>query len=343
MTTKDVAAERAREHMAVWDRLWLPGSGVRRAIAIPGRGLMDLLLDAKPAFVRDSGGHVVGIDAMVRLFDSNGDEVTIDPHRRFINPPVLLADRARDPLQAFYEMLADSITTAPNAVGWRTRGTVDTFFSNANDDRVRNTSTTYNTAADGTGTQALGGVTATQNAVGQEFSTPNYTCYQLFFDWDTSAIADTDVVSAAVFSLYCQADSSTTDFTVEIFTYDFSTSVDAGDFRTATQLGALTKLATASTVGISTAAYTDFTDTGNSAAAVNKTGSTRVVVASDRQRTKATPTGTEYVFFFEADNTGTTKDPKLVVTHAAPVAGKGRPLVNAGLVNMGLVNGGLAA
>ncbi|MDZ4249980.1 MAG: hypothetical protein U0990_07810, partial [Candidatus Nanopelagicales bacterium] len=59
----------------------------REAISVHRDGLT-LVLDAAPAFIRNKRGEVVGIDAMVRLFDGVR-EIPIDPHRILVNPPLV--------------------------------------------------------------------------------------------------------------------------------------------------------------------------------------------------------------------------------------------------------------
>jgi hypothetical protein len=69
-------------------------------------------------------------------------------------------------------------------------------------------------------------------------------------------------------------------------------------------------------------AYQAFTDTGNFSAAINTSGTTSIIVASDQTRTATAPVSGGYSAFRSADNTGTTNDPKLVITSAPGISGQ---------------------
>jgi hypothetical protein len=52
---------------------------------------------------------------------------------------------------------------------------------------------------------------------------------------------------------------------------------------------------------------------------INTSGFTRMVTCSDRVTAGTQPTGDEYTYISSADETGTTQDPKLVITADAIV------------------------
>lgn len=191
-----------------------------------------------------------------------------------------------------------------------------TVFSAASDAQVGSASGTYATARTG-GTLS---VTNGSNAGFGQNEFFGYNCYEAFLDFDTSAIPDSETVTAVVLSIYGQSDGSGTDFTMQARTYDFGTSVTTGDWISGASLSALTLLADKTTVGFSTAAYTDFTSQGAAFnSAINLTGNTRMVLCSNRHIAGNTPTtGTfETVNFYTSEDTGTTRDPKLVITTTA--------------------------
>jgi len=179
---------------------------------------------------------------------------------------------------------------------------------------------TYAAARAGTGSP-FGAFAATPYAtVGQAKIVVNFTEYQVFesfFAFDTSSIPDGDTVSAAVLNLTSYQNFSTTDFTIEARLHDWGASLTTADWVAGASLSGKTLLAhrdTASGWTVDTA-Y-DLTDDAF-AANVNKTGTTRLLLCSDHTTANTAPTGLEYVDAYSADQTGTTRDPKLTVTYAA--------------------------
>lgn len=194
--------------------------------------------------------------------------------------------------------------------------TVTTVYSGTADGIVNSSDAAYATARGGTGT--LGASTAAADALFGQALDGDYYVEELFIGFDTSAIADTDTISAAVLSLFGGGSAPGTNFTAEARVYDWGGTVTTADFRTGTQYNALTIAATFATAGWSTSAYNDFTESGtNLQAAVNKTGTTYLVCSSDKLASNTAPTGFDDVQCSTADTAGTTNDPKLVVTHVA--------------------------
>ena len=52
------------------------------------RGTQSLIFDQLPTLVRDKKNAIIGVSVMMRLFDGL-TELVIDPHRVFINPPLV--------------------------------------------------------------------------------------------------------------------------------------------------------------------------------------------------------------------------------------------------------------
>ena len=78
-------------------------------------------------------------------------------------------------------------------------------------------------------------------------------------------------------------------------------------------LSASTLLATFATSGFSTVAYNDFTSVAAFLPAINRTGQTLIMVSSSRHENADVPTGNEWITCHEAETSGTSQDPKLVV------------------------------
>lgn len=303
-----------------------------------GRDGQRLVVAKAPEFIYDAEGEVVGVDAWVQLFDEQGRELKIDPHRRIINPPtvprsgVRLIDTGRaerghpvmnrqvtaDPSAAFWEAVWDSVESAPNPKGWRTRGTVTTVFAGTADAYVVSEDFNYSTARTGPGTLFFDVVDDNNHWVGQISDSGLYDCIEAFISFDTSAIADSDTVSGVSLDLWLLTDSSTgADFTVEAREKDWGASVTTADWVAGGSLGGLTLMASISTSGIgSTGAYKTFTSqTAFLTATGLKTGTVYLMLSSSRHRAGNTPSGNEYVVFQDAESTGTSQDPKLTITH----------------------------
>lgn len=151
-----------------------------------------------------------------------------------------------------------------------------------------------------------------------------YRAREFFAEFDTSVIPDSDTVTSAVMSL-AGAGSFTLEATVpwlaEVRTFDWGGTITGGDYVPGASLGGLALLASIADTSwdITSGAYNDFASTGSFPAAVNKTGFTRVVVSLNLLRTQITNPAPEWnnsVGFFTADASGTSTDPKLVITVA---------------------------
>jgi hypothetical protein len=202
--------------------------------------------------------------------------------------------------------------------------TVTTVFSGTTDGQVNSRdASTYATAR--TGSTLTADTAGTTFTVGQDATVSKgtaYDCWEGFLSFDTSGITDTDLVSSIVLDLWLVTDSSVTDFTLEARERDWGASLTTADWVSGASLGALTLMASIATSGIgATGAYKTLTSQAAFLTATNlKTGTVYLIVDSSRHVGNNTPTGDEFVILSSADNSGTTQDPKLTITHAAPVA-----------------------
>jgi hypothetical protein len=140
-----------------------------------------------------------------------------------------------------------------------------------------------------------------------------WVCYESFLDFDTSGV--TGSIVSATLSLGLNTDDSDTDFTVEARSRDWGASLTTADYVSGVLLDALTLLATLTTSGIgSTGAYKAMTESGSALrAAINQSGTTRLMLCSDRLRSGTEPSGLEVVQF-DAYNHATLKPQLVVVT-----------------------------
>lgn len=192
-----------------------------------------------------------------------------------------------------------------------------TVFSDVGDGTIESTNATYATARSGSGLTTYPS-NQTLIIANEDFG-PSYFCGEACLSFDTSAIGAANIVSAAVLSLVGWDDSSFTDFIIEARAKDWGASLDTGDWVAGAGLGALTLLATLDTaLGVVFEDFNDFTSDAAFASNINTTGTTRLLLNSSRHRLGTTPSGFESVSFYAADEPGTAKDPRLVVTYAAP-------------------------
>lgn len=198
--------------------------------------------------------------------------------------------------------------------------TVTTVYSSTADGRVQNTHATYATARSGGGTF---GVTTAANGgdLGQVYSGVDYSCRETFFEFDTSAIGSdtvTDVEFATTYSLNL----TTTDFIGECRIKDWGGTLNSADYVAGADLGSYTLVATIDTstdlLGSGSGTYSPWTSDAAFLTNINGSGTTRVFCSSDRMRNNNTPSTSEYFTMRMADNSGTTDDPRLIVTHTAP-------------------------
>ena len=157
--------------------------------------------------------------------------------------------------------------------------------------------------------------------VGQTYNGTNwYQTLQAFLPFDTSAIPDDATIGTPELKLSRESDNSVTDFILQVYAYDFGATVTTADYRTRTQAAALTPLlATYDTAAGWGAGYRVFTSTGDFAAAINKTGETRLFVVSDRFIAGTSPAGKEYVAF--AYQGVANRAPTLTVTYTEAATG----------------------
>lgn len=289
------------------------------------RPSMTLEFQRPPRPVR-IGGALVGVDALVRVWDG-AIERRVDPHRIIINPPTMVPDGSthiefgpdgtpydasnfrEDPLEAFMQAVEQSIVTVPAEHRFGTEGTVTTIFATApgGNGFALSENATYATART-SGTLSAG----TPHSVGQN---TGFQCWQSFVIFDTSAIPDDDTVTDVVLGMEGSSDASVTDFEVvaAATVYDGG-QVDTLDWVSGDSLAGLTTYATWDSAGY-VAGYNAFTTAGPIAPAINKAGNTAMILFSARQRAGTQPSGAEVVTFNDADSAGTTVDPKIDVTH----------------------------
>ena len=204
--------------------------------------------------------------------------------------------------------------------------TVTTFFGTTSGGQIESYgATVYADAYAGANLEELAAQVFSK--IGQYVSGGNYSCFESFIDFDTQSIPDTDTVSAVAMVLEPYADNSATDFLIQIRVRDWGTSLTTADWVAGADLSALTLVAQLDTdtnwpVGNDRTMInfgTNFVDN------INKTGSTRLILHSERHSLNTTPTGREDVDYKETETAGTTSDPYVSVTHAGAGGGATEP------------------
>ena len=149
--------------------------------------------------------------------------------------------------------------------------------------------------------------------VGQDYD-GLYHFYRASLPFDTSGLPDDADITAASIGLYGQADASTTDFNITAVQYTGSVPITTSDANFAA-FGS-TSGGTLTTAGFKTNGYNVLTLDATGRGWISKTGTTNIGLRSSRDIASTTPTGSEYVSIYSANQSGTDKDPYIAVTYA---------------------------
>lgn len=191
-----------------------------------------------------------------------------------------------------------------------------TFTTSASDGNVYGSGASYTTLW----SASTGSVDSSSTAIyiGQSLVS-NYNIWRGFVYFDTSAIPDGATISSATLKLAGYADDSATDFYITIqngqptYPSDPLVATDYDKTYYSGNGGSLT------TVGFSTTGYNNITLNATGLGWINKTGTTKLCLRSDREIAGTTPTGNECVRVSSYEY-GTSWRPSLVVTYAASAA-----------------------
>lgn len=198
--------------------------------------------------------------------------------------------------------------------------TVTTVFASTGDGYIESSNANYSLAR--SGSNLIADDTATVLRVGQ-FIFGIYLCDEAFVSFDTSAIPDTDAVSAVTLDTWLTGDLSATDFELRAISRDWGSNVSTLDFVPGSELATLDSGVVASRTttagGWAVGVYITWGSQPAFLTVPNlKTGTVRLCLYSFEQGpNNSAPAGNEVVEFASADTAGTANDPKLTVTHAA--------------------------
>lgn len=237
---------------------------------------------------------------------------------------VIVPNAEDDPLGATLDDLLHTIwvCTSGGRAPWLKDkpGTVSTFYSAAaTDGSILSQNAVWATARSGGTLSVNPGAAATYSYLGTSLFLSVYYGIISLHAFDSSAIPDTDTISAAVVSLYGQGYNDNETSTLQgRLTSDYTAGgLTTADWISGASFAALTLLATFTHNSWSTAAYNDFASDAAFPANVSKTGLTCIVFCNNLFADNTAPTTDGTVQPFNSDQAGTANDPKLVVTHAA--------------------------
>lgn len=181
-----------------------------------------------------------------------------------------------------------------------------------NSGRMQSQNASYATAQAGSSLSLSGPSSPYALFAGQTVAGGNYTIYESFAEFDTSAISISATISSVTLQFNPNFDSSTTDFTLDVFAVDYGSLTTADWQPPAATFGAATLLATLSTSGWTLNTYNAFTLNGsNLANAIVKGGATRLVLVSSRSVANTAPSGNEYA----GNNANSSSCLQLIVTY----------------------------
>lgn len=281
-----------------------------RTFAIAPKSFVTEIVSGEPQYFQDDAGHWWQA------------EYATSSQTAFLLKPKNKAYRdQRNPIARLFTAYAATDTFYPDPHAETT--TVDGRA-------LRHTAGTWAAVRDGNGTLAFDDNSTAADMVYLETNTSSQIAEidRAFFLFDTSSIPDSNSITAATFSIYVNSKSCTTVETCYVrlvaSTITSNTAVAASDYQGT--VSNTTAFATDRQVSaLSTGAYNDFSMNATGIAAISKTSVTKLGLRSnfDADNTSPTLDGSSDVLIingFYAEYTGTSRDPKLVVTHEVPTA-----------------------
>lgn len=186
-------------------------------------------------------------------------------------------------------------------------------YANATDGWIESSNASYSTALSGGGSFTVA-VASNPAQWGQDV-TGLYWLKEVFLEFPYTRIS-TDVITAAYIRVKADFTNGTSvSRDMEISEYNWGGSLTSADWRTPSQLGALTRLAS-----IINAEDADFeymmAGSGALLTRLDTTGTVSVVVASSRLRLSTAPTVNETSELITSESSGTADDPALIFTSA---------------------------
>lgn len=184
-------------------------------------------------------------------------------------------------------------------------------YAATNDGRVRSSDNNYNTALQGNGTLNVDTTGATLGTFGQ---TTAYSIFQYFLEFGYTLDADHSIIDAYMaFTVAFQGDSQI-NRSLELREHNWGATVETFNFRTPGQLASYPLLGSVTTVEES--AVKSVLRVGSEALRerLQTTGTLKLVASTSRNRLSDAPFADETTNVYTANESGTTRDPHLVLT-----------------------------
>ena len=197
---------------------------------------------------------------------------------------------------------------------------------------ARSGGTTYAQARGGTGhTKDMMGFSGQR--VGQEVTAaPTYYVYQSYFEFNTSALGTSAVVSAVVLEMSQWLDAPVQGFLAEVRPKDFAVPTVGTDYVPGGSIAAIALYASWNAAGFvggyEWAVFTSLDPAFRDG--INKTGMTKLMLASSRTRLNNAPTNTNPEFTTFMGGSEGANDPRLTITYTTVVVKTGSAAMTGG-------------
>lgn len=288
-----------------------------------------------------------GVELFVKAWDAGlpigfGSDGTVEIERfRVLNPPTRVPTGATEPRvsEDGFEYLVPVYVEDVESARLRViEDAIDTISTkqpggvNIEEGKVgRTTTIVYGSDTDGvvsksdnvwaTAHGAVSGTATTnetsRNVQPNDFATPTYYIDRSFFLFDTSAIPDTDEITAATLSVYAGAsgaDANSFSWGLVGATPATDGTIVGGDYD---DCGSTEMTARYTEASVTDSAYKDMTLDADGLANLDAAGWSQFCLRGSRDLDNSAPTGRNYRVWHFADSVGTTNDPKLTLEHAA--------------------------
>lgn len=183
-----------------------------------------------------------------------------------------------------------------------------TIYSGADDHQVQSVSTVYSTARSGGGTKYND--TGDLSKVGQWFTSPTYTCEEVFLEFDTSGVP-VGVPTTNVTLKFTVQTAPTSPSTITVNVGEKTIAGGIGDFVAGASLSGITDFGSVSISSTGVKTVTGLAD-------VARSSGYGLMLWSSRHEAGTTPTADERANIYSSKASGTSNDPYL--TMSVPLA-----------------------
>lgn len=195
-------------------------------------------------------------------------------------------------------------------------GTTSSYYAvdDVNEGYIGGSNASYTTAHSTSTSSTLNNLLGYR--VGQLLTGGVYYIYRSYTIFDTSGIPDTTDILASNIYLYAYQDSSgSNDFDVHIYRYSYPTPISSNREEVYDEAFGSSAIFEGTLLNTSGMSINTYYNMSVNTASINLTGNTQYSIVGSRDVSSLAATGTEYVYFYGAEQTGTTLDPYLYITY----------------------------